>query len=272
MLTFNSRFEVVKYLRENNKDKRPYCYLLSHNNVPFYVGVSANNKRLLEHEKCARPYAKINNVLKARKIRKILREGGVIQYTIVRFFTSRFELISAEKSLVLFYGKKIDRTGILTNILDGGEGTPARPASKKQKEAVRKANLGKVKSELTRQRLSEANKGKPGTFLGCKHSEETKKLMSMNNSAENHPQYGRRGELSHNYGRKHSDETKEKIKHALSNIDLSCTEDRKIQLKNFWNSQPILECPYCGKTSTFKAAMIKHHFENCKQNPKFNGE
>lgn len=263
MITFDSRFDAVKYLREiGNKDY--YCYILSSNGQPFYVGIAKSNKRLLQHEKDAQPYARSTNPLKVRKIRSELRKGNKIQYTIVRFFKSVFEVNHAERSLILFYGKKIDRTGILTNLTDGGEGKPGLAATANQKEAARKANTGKFRSEETRKKLSEANKGKPGTFKGKKHTEETKRKMSENHSGIGHPQYGMRGEMSHNFGRKHSEETRLKIKESLATVDMSYSEERKKNLAEYWKNQPIIECPHCGKTSSFKAAMVRYHFENCK--------
>ena len=49
--------------------------------------------------------------------------------------------------------------------------------------------------------------------LGFKHTEETKRKISENNarlSGDKHPQFGKRGEDSHNFGRKHSEEHKKK--------------------------------------------------------------
>jgi group I intron endonuclease len=53
-----------------------------------------------------------------------------------------------------------------------------------------------------------------GNTAGRKHTEKSKMLMSKNHadvSGENNPMFGKSGELSPNYGKKHSEETKRKI-------------------------------------------------------------
>ena len=146
-MIFNNRFEAVAYLKTRHTET-PYCYMLLHNSIPFYVGISSSNKRLYSHEKEAKPYAKVTNALRTRKIRKILRNNETIQYQIVREFTNVIEAYHAERSLILFYGKVIDRTGILTNLTEGGDGA-CKPTSAKQKEAASKANKGKPKTKET---------------------------------------------------------------------------------------------------------------------------
>lgn len=91
---------------------------------------------------------------------------------------------------------------------------------------------GKPKSEATRNKLSTANKGKPGPNKGKVTSEETKKKQSEAKKekyiGENNPFYGKhhtegaknriseahKGEKNHNYGKRLSEETKKKISNA----------------------------------------------------------
>lgn len=268
MLYFKNRYDAVAYLKEHNKDNRWYVYILTCEGIPFYVGVAKNNKRLYQHEKDAQPYAKRTNPLKEWKIRSMWKKGLSVEYVVVKFFHSDIEVKHAERSLILFYGKRIDKTGILTNILDGGDGSLGRPASEKQKQAARKANTGKIKTAETIKRLSDSQKKRfehmDGNFKGKQHTEETKLLMSKNNSGENHPQYGIRGKDHFNFGRPCSEEKRLKIIQTKADNPKPCTEDRKQKLKDYWDSQPLLTCPYCGKESTFKASMVRFHFDNCK--------
>jgi group I intron endonuclease len=56
-----------------------------------------------------------------------------------------------------------------------------------------------------------------GNTAGRKHTEKSKMLISKNHadvSGENNPMFGKSGELSPNYGKKHSEETKRKISEA----------------------------------------------------------
>ncbi len=268
MLKFENRYEAVAYLKEHNKENKWYVYMLVCEDVPFYVGVAKNNKRLYQHEKDAQPYAKRTNPLKERKIRSMWRKGIPVKYVIVKFFHSTIEVQHAERSLIMFYGQIIQRTGILTNILEGGDGALGRPASDKQKEAVRLANTGKVKTEETIKRLSESQKKRfeytESPFKGRHHTEETKKLMSERMSGENHPHYGIRGEDHFNYGRPCSEEKRLKIIQTKAENPKPCTDDRKQKLRDYWNSQPVLVCPHCGKESSFKPSMLRAHFDNCK--------
>ena len=55
-----------------------------------------------------------------------------------------------------------------------------------------------------------------GSCAGYHHTEDAKTRISNANKGENHPQYGKRGEDSPNYGRRHSDESKKKMSAATS--------------------------------------------------------
>lgn len=261
VMNFKNRFDATAYLRSVSNVK--YVYMLMHNDIPFYVGISTNWKRIHEHFSDNR--RKINTLLR-RKIRKINATSGTVQIKIINHYATYSDMYAAEKNLIRFYGKMIDKTGILTNYSDGGEGRSGLTSSLKQKDAVKKANTGKVKSPETLLKLSISMKKtmqeRGGTFKGRRHSEETKKLMSENNSGVNHPQYGKPSAL---LGRKHTEQTVSRIKESLSKIDMSCTEDRKEKLSKYWSMQPLLTCPHCNKESTFKPSMIKHHFDNCKK-------
>lgn len=265
---FDSRNAASSYLKRE-LNGRHYCYILYDGDKPFYVGKAFKHKRVMDHELEAINH-RGSNLIKESKIRKILSSGGKIRYGIIGFFTNELEVNHAEISLIMFYGKLINSTGILTNILDGGEGSVGRPASQKQIEAIRAYMTGKFRSEETRQRLSaslkEYYRHNKSTFAGKKHSEKTRQIMSERVTGEKHHQYGKRGENCHNYGRKHSDSTKLKIKEALSNADLVRSDEFKSNLKQYWENQPRMVCPHCGKESSFKAAMVRHHFDNCKYN------
>jgi hypothetical protein len=68
---------------------------------------------------------------------------------------------------------------------------------------------GKHPSRETLNKLSKSTSGENNGFFGKNHSEETLKIMKENHrdySGENHPQFGKTGELSHNYGKKHTEE------------------------------------------------------------------
>lgn len=262
-LDFKDRFEAAAYLRSIPRVR--YVYMLMHSDQPFYVGVSTNWKRIHGH---FADHAKKVNTLTRRKIRSIDRKGGTVAIKIINHYATDQDMYNAEINLIRFYGKKIDKTGILTNLADGGAGKAGMGMSLKQKEAVRKANTGKPKSKETLEKLSIAMKKtmalRGGTFKGRKHSAETRAKMSLDRTGEKHPQFGKPCALK---GRKRSEETIKRMKEGMAKADMTCTEHRKQQLKDYWNSQPVLTCPHCGKQSSFKASMVRFHFDRCKNKP-----
>lgn len=91
------------------------------NNLPFYVG-KGNGDRMYTHKKQAfQKKGSKQNPHKSYKIKQIIESGNDIQYKKYECETEdmAFEL---EKTLISQYGKRVDDTGILTNITDGGEG------------------------------------------------------------------------------------------------------------------------------------------------------
>lgn len=83
-----------------------------------------------------------------------------------------------------------------------------------------RAKLRKPKSDETRKRMSDAQKGKPRR-KGWHQTEEVKRKVSEANKGEKNGMYGRRGELSPRFGVEVSKETREKMakRHHISGKD-----------------------------------------------------
>ena len=70
-------------------------------------------------------------------------------------------------------------------------------------------------------------------MYGYQISDETRKKMSAARSGKNNPNYGKRGDKSPNFGRKHSEETKQKIGAAQRGKIVSQETRFKMSLSRF---------------------------------------
>ena len=155
------------------------------------------------------------------------------------------EAFRHEIYMIAVFGRKDLGTGILHNLTDGGDGAS-----------------GAIKSEKTRKKLSEANKGKNNPNYGKSLSEETRRKMSEARKGENHPNYGK--SLSEETRRKMSEAQKGKIRseeHKRKNSEAhkgkTHSEETKRKIseltkgRKWWNDgcgncKRILECPGDG--------------------------
>lgn len=120
--------------------------------------------------------------------------------------------------------------------------------------------------------------GGQGHMFGFKHSDESKQKMSMAHtgkklseehklniskncirlSGSEHPNFGKRGELSRNFGKTLSDDTKQKISETLK------TKMSGEGNGMFGKKHKRITCQYCGKDVS--APMFKRwHGDNCKE-------
>jgi len=151
-----------------------YVYIYYFQNAPVYVGLGHGNRawqHLLPSVRKSRQSKYFYNKLEKEGIDKfeikILKTGLLLS-----------EAILIEQILIKWLGRKDNKTGILYNLTDGGEGHLGYQKSKELKkkisswskgktlstehiEALRLANLGKHHSEETKLKLSIINKGQP---------------------------------------------------------------------------------------------------------------
>lgn len=90
--------------------------------------------------------------------------------------------------------------------------------SEETKRKISEANKGRKLTEEQKQKLSSALKGKyvgeKNHLFGTHLSEETKKKLSELRKGENNSQWGLKGELSANFGKKRTDKQRENMKIA----------------------------------------------------------
>ena len=124
--------------------------------------------------------------------------------------------------------------------------------------------LNKFHSEDTKEKISQSTKNNNNPMYGVSRSKDVKEKISSslsgrkrpdisrakkgkknpNNSGKKHPNWGRPSEEQPMYNKKHSEETKNKMRGKKK-------------------KQEILECPHCKKQGG-ASNMKRHHFENCK--------
>lgn len=156
-----------------------------------------------------------------------------------------------------------------------------------QKLKIGIANSGKIRSEETKTKLSEAKKGIPSVRLGAKLTPETKLLLSAAAMGENSHWYNKNGHTEETknkistsnsginngmykiginhpmFGKFHSEETKKKISGTLQGRAHSEEAKEKMSIAKKGIKKPTIECPHCQKVGGVPQ-MKRWHFNNCK--------
>jgi group I intron endonuclease len=193
-----------------------YVYILINpiSNSPFYVGKGQikdckgrRYRRIKDHLN----FVDTRNTYKVNTIKKIKKMGKDPIVEIFKDNISEEESFLLEKMLIEKYGRKDIKTGILTNLTEGGEG----PSGKKHSEET-KRKLSIIRKDWL------AKNGNP--FEGKTHSDETRKNFSIMRKGNN------MGEKNYFFGKKHTDEAKHKIR--LSRLGTKLSEETKLKCAN----------------------------------------
>lgn len=182
-----------------------YAYLRE-DGTPYYIGKGTGNRCKEAHNVVVPPDDRI----------KFIETNLTDQ-----------EAILLEIDLIAKYGRKDLGTGILRNLTDGGEG----PA-------------GRVMSNETRKKISEAKKGKPSHMKGKKNPGLSKALKGKPKSAE--------------HLAKLSAIRKGKPNPKLSEVKKGVPSPKK------GRPQEKVSCPYCNKIGGLPQ-MKQWHFDKCKE-------
>lgn len=108
-----------------------------HTHEPFYVG-KGTNKRMYEHY---RTRTRLKNPLLRNKLLKLAASGLKPGYLVYANKLEESKSFEIEKRLISIYGKRIDRTGILCNLTDGGEGNSAPWTNERKQQHSNKMKL-----------------------------------------------------------------------------------------------------------------------------------
>ena len=166
-----------------------YAYLRE-DGSPYYIGKGKGKRAWKKNRK---------DVIKPpkEKSRVILLEKSLTE----------IGAFAIERRYICWYGRKDNKTGILRNTTDGGDGV--------------------VNPSMETRMKMRASK------LGKKHTQETKMKMSVI----------RKGKNNHFYGKNHTDETIEIIKNKRKNqiITPESNQKRSETMKKFWSEKKYLD-------------------------------
>jgi hypothetical protein len=196
-----------------------YIHRRKDNFQVFYVGIGRSKKRA---------YSKYSRNKHWESTVK--KYGHIVQ--IIMDDLSWEEACSAEIYLIKSFGRKDLGGGILVNMTNGGEGVEnistesrekmrkakigfvpwnkgikTKPLSKEHREKISKIHLGKIVSEETKKKISEAQMAEKNHRFGKGH------LMS----GDKNPMFGRSGDKNPMFGKDHTDDFKEKMKELYGN-------------------------------------------------------
>ncbi len=104
---------------------------------------------------------------------------------------------------------------------------------------------GWIPTDEWREKLKIANAGENNPMFGKHHSEEAKNKIRMEKMGDKNAMYGKRGELSPNYGRKHTDEFKARQSKAHKGKHMSEEALRKQRAAKSGKNNPRSKAVYC---------------------------
>lgn len=164
-----------------------YTYLLINpiSKKPFYVG-KGKDQRYLSHFKEAIT-GKGTNKHKINTIKKILAADKEVIIEMIYVSDNEAKCFAKEVELIKQHGRRSNKSGILTNLTDGGEGVSGADFSKANRKSMvgeKNPMFGKPRSREVREKISETRRKKlaSGEIIPTKHTEAHKQKLRENNA------------------------------------------------------------------------------------------
>lgn len=163
-----------------------YVLINPETRLPFYIGKGKHN-RCLSHFK---PSELNKESHKSNTIKKITNSGKAVVIDIVYYSEDESSCLRMEEFLIESYGRRVDNSGILTNITAGGEGTAGIIYTAEQLDQMRIRMTGsnnhmynKSHSEHSKKLMGETRRKKfeNKEIFPTKHSDEHRYKLTIHN-------------------------------------------------------------------------------------------
>jgi hypothetical protein len=116
--------ELINECNHNFSGDNYYVYELvdPRTNQPFYIG-KGRDDRAARHIRLRNAKSSMqSNPHKANRIKQIIDAGHLVQIKVIGSFVDEEEAFKVEVEMIDQYGRSCNKSGILTNIVRGGEG------------------------------------------------------------------------------------------------------------------------------------------------------
>lgn len=187
-----------------------------------YIGYSSNlQKRYYNHHLMSALKA---NTYRNHWIKSLLAKGQKAEMIVIESYPTPEELPQAEIEMIAYY-KYIGCN--LTNGTAGGDGSTKKIITEETRLKLRNANLGKVRSKETKEKISKSSKGKK--FPNRKKvSDESKMRMSEAQKGRKHSRESREKISKSNMGKKMSVESRKKMSESRKKMTWKLIDGVKV--------------------------------------------